>query len=135
MSKYLGIDYGDQRIGLAISDEDGEFAVPLEIITNEGREKTIAKIDALAKEEKIKIIVVGLPLPLSPNQPVNEEQRRKTERFIAALKALPYQVATEDERLTSKLAERLTLRKSAGQDDVAAMLILQTYLDRTSLAS
>lgn len=59
--KYLGIDYGDKRIGLAISDELGMFAKPINMISNKKPEVAIESIKSLIKSENINFIVIGLP--------------------------------------------------------------------------
>lgn len=138
----LGIDHGDRRVGIAISDESKTLARPLTVIrqspgTPGALEAVLALVSALAAEEgSLDVIVVGVPRRLdgSPN-----ERTARVEQFVRALqKRTPITVVTEDERLSSVEAEsRLGLfRKSwrerkARLDAASAAVILQDYLDRS----
>ena len=138
--RVLGIDVGDRRLGLAISDPSLTLARPLSTLAVNGIENAVDRvapeIERLAAEEDgLTSIVVGLPTRLdgSPN-----EQTARVAAFIANLAArtrLP--IVGVDERLTSREAEsRLALgerdwrRRKARLDRAAAAIILQDYLDR-----
>jgi putative Holliday junction resolvase len=142
MTRLLGVDLGQRRIGLAVSDPSGTLARPLATLTlagggtDEAAARVAAEIDRLASEaDGLGRVVVGLPTRLdgTPN-----EQTPRVAAFIAALQArTPIPVVQEDERLTSREAEqRLALRerdwrkRKARLDAAAAALILQDYLDR-----
>lgn len=123
--RHLGIDYGEKRIGLALSDPEGIIAMPYETIANS---KSIAGyIAAIVKKESVGRIVVGLPIPFSGDE---SEQTRKVKKFIEKLKKLSeVGVDTENEIFTTKIA------KSSGVserhlDAASAALILQSYLDK-----
>jgi len=137
--RVLGIDVGERRVGLAISDASGTLARPL--ATHDaarGRivERIAAEVARLAAEEDgLAAIVVGLPLHLDGSP---SDQTSRAASFIEALRgqtSIP--VVEEDERLTSREAEsrlahreRDWKRRKAKLDAAAAAVILQDYLDR-----
>ncbi|MBT3690558.1 Holliday junction resolvase RuvX [bacterium] len=119
MSKILGIDYGESKVGLAISDSDTKLAVPLEIIKNEELED---KIKYFIDKELVEKIVIGLPISLDGT---DTEQTKVVREYISYLKEnFKVEIIPQDERLSTKEASR-----TGHDDDVAAMYILQTYLD------
>ena len=136
----LGVDVGERRIGLALSDPSGTLATPLRTLRTPGGlaarvAQVRGEIDRLAAEESgLAGIVVGLPLDLDGRP---GEQTARVTAFVAALRgctALP--IALQDERLTSREAERrLALREPDWRrrkrrlDAAAAAIILQDYLD------
>lgn len=130
----MGLDVGDKRIGIALSDETALIASPRETLERRGNRKDIAHLLELARREDVSEIVAGMPLSLDGSQ---GPQVQKVERFIAALKAetdLP--ITMWDERLTTVGAERALLEGNVSRakrkktiDKVAAALILQGYLD------
>ena len=128
MMRLLGMDIGDKRIGLAVSDKEENIAVPLMILENDpGINK---KINSLIIEYNIGKVVVGLPYNLKGEI---GEQAKKVIGFVEAnLAGLCAGVDYEDERFTSKI---ITVKKSGkGKkkhiDNISACLILQSYLDR-----
>lgn len=129
--RYLGIDYGDKKIGLALGDSETRVAVPLEVIQNANSiYQTIAD---LIKSEAIDEVVVGVPL--STTEGPGSPQLEKTRQFIKELRhfvSIP--IHEEDERYTTAESIRLQREESAGaeEDALAAMLILQAYLDQKS---
>lgn len=127
--KYLGIDHGEKRIGLAIGDDETYIAVPLETIEAGDRKEAVAAIMLLIKEESVEKIVLGLPLSLSGEAGRQADIVRKF--GITLEEASGIKVEYEDERRSSKQAEELTRGLDMGNKDaIAAMVILQTYLDR-----
>ncbi|HEY7820661.1 MAG TPA: Holliday junction resolvase RuvX [Vicinamibacteria bacterium] len=130
----LGLDVGDKRIGVAVSDEGALIASPRETLERKGIRKDIAHLLELARREEISEILVGMPWNLDGS---TGPQAEKVLRFVEALRAatdLP--IVTWDERLSTVSAERalleadLSRRKRRGAvDRVAAALILQSYLD------
>ncbi|RJR32015.1 Holliday junction resolvase RuvX [Candidatus Parcubacteria bacterium] len=132
----LGIDYGDKKVGLAISDSKNKFALPLEIIANRGDNNLAGEISKICSRYEISRVVVGIPLTLrGKEKDYQSEQTKKILGFAKKLsERLPMPVVCEDERFTSKMAsQRREKIKTKGEDhDVAAMLILQSYLDRNS---
>jgi len=127
--RILGIDYGDKKIGLAFGDSSARVAVPLEVIVNEG-DVTIEALVRRIKEEDISLVVVGVPLPQGNHSSV---QLEKTRKFIATLaQAAPVSVVEEDESFTSVESVRLQqeFNAQADEDALAAMLIVQSYIDQ-----
>lgn len=126
--KLLGVDYGNKKVGLAIGDTETRVASPFLIIINGGN--LLAKIRQICIDEKIEKIVVGLPVGLTG---VQSPQYLVVKKFIAKLKnELTLEIFEQDENLSSSYAKKLLQgTKSKGQDDdVAAMIILQSYLDK-----
>lgn len=126
----LGIDYGDKKIGLAKSV--GNLAVPLKILENKGSDFVFKNIENICAEEQIEQIVVGMPRSHSGRE---NAQEKKVEDFIKNLKELLHiEVIPEDERMSTLQAQKLGVGlKGRGDDDaIAAMLILQSYLDKNS---
>lgn len=132
----LGIDYGDKKVGLAISNDKERLALPLSIIQNQGNSNLVQEIKKVCADHNISKIVIGLPLTLaSKEKDFQNKQTKKVLKFIGLLKrsVRKIEVVTEDERLSTKMANGLYQGKIKvkGQDDaVAAMLILQSYLDK-----
>ena len=138
--RLLGIDYGQKRIGLALSDATGLLARPWKTIAREGNPDQVAariagEINALKTDgDGLGGVVVGLPRHLSGDA---HEQTRAVEALAARLKhALDVPVVLQDERLTSHEAEELLKvrepdwrKRKPLVDAMAAALILQDYLD------
>jgi putative Holliday junction resolvase len=132
--RVLCVDYGQKRVGLALSDELCITAQPLGKIEKEGNEDVIAELERIAKEHDVIEIVVGLPLTLKG------EVTRGASRVIAFAvglnKRLCMPVITWDERLSTKQGERVLIESGMRRekrkevvDSVAAAIILQSYLD------
>jgi putative Holliday junction resolvase len=126
---YLGIDWGLKKIGLAVGDDFTCVAVPFKVV------KDLDEVVALIKKEKIDKIVLGEPLTFANKR---SQEAALFNEFLAELKKhLKQPVILVDERLTSKLADRLrheagnkqAQKNAAEQDAVAAMLILEAYFD------
>jgi putative pre-16S rRNA nuclease len=135
--RILGVDYGHKRIGLALSDESGTIAQPLDYIDGGGVARVSRDLAQFCVERKVGKIVVGVPLRLDGTP---SEQTEHTLAFIAELRrATTIPVAQWDERLTSVQAERALLegnvRRSERKqkiDKLAAQIMLQSYLDATN---
>lgn len=134
--RILCIDYGDARIGVAVSDPMGWTAQMLETIHWQNDiQKPIDRICQLARQLECQLIVVGLPKNMDGTSGFREE---KTRAFMDLLKSrLPdVEVKPWDERLTTVMAQRamhdmgINSRKQKGRiDQIAAAFILQSYLD------
>ena len=148
--RVLGIDAGERRIGVAISDPGRSFALPLETLPADGTE--MERLAAIVAVEGVSELVVGLPLSLSGEASVQTERARAFAKQVEEALHLP--VHLWDERLTSVEAQRVSShgreppgrRRShrqrpsrtapeAQQDSVAASIILQAYLDRLRFES
>ncbi|MCL5734783.1 MAG: Holliday junction resolvase RuvX [Actinobacteria bacterium] len=124
--RFLGVDLGEARTGLALSDPYGVVCSPLEIVEERDRYRLLLRIMEAAQDNSVDKIVVGLPRPLKGG---TNRQARKTLEFVEALANLSgLEVDTWDERFSSKLAEA---HGSSGwpRDAVAACYMLQNYLD------
>jgi putative holliday junction resolvase len=131
--KLLGIDHGLARIGLAVSDATGLIARELAIIRRTSKREDFEKINRMAGEQAVVGIVVGLPSnpDASPEQyPQANKVRYWVEQF-APTTSLP--IVFWDEQLTSvdaaELARQKRRKPTEPIDDLAARLILQSYLD------
>ena len=135
MKKLLAIDYGEAKIGLAITDETGRIALPYQVIENKGFVFVLSYLKDVCEEEMIEEIIVGRPIGLEGQE---TQQTKKTDEFIDKLKNnLEVSIETEDERLTSKAAQTLlgsSRRYGPGEGDhaVAAMIILRDWLERNT---
>ncbi len=132
----LGIDFGTVRIGLAISDPSGTIATPFATIDARPVEAAVDQIERVAKEQNVDDIVIGLPLELDGREGFAVRRVRDFGRRVG--ERLGLTVHEWDERLTSVDAERSLIdarvrreKRRKVVDQVAAMLILQAFLDRT----
>ena len=132
----MGLDVGDKRTGVALSDPTGMLATPLTTLNRTSSvDEDISAILALAKKHGAEVIVVGIPKPLGGGSSL---QMRATERFYRALGAKsPVPVKKWDERFSTLEAERLLReagvepsRENGRVDAAAAAVMLQSYLDR-----
>lgn len=132
--RVMGLDVGERRIGVALSDPLGSFAQPHTTVTVEGRKSDVPKLAAIARDHQVEALVVGLPLHMHGEE---GEAAKKARRIGNALGAnLGLEVAYWDERLTTVQAERVLIeggvrrkQRKGVVDQVAAVLILQAYLD------
>ena len=141
LTRVLGIDHGGVRIGLALSDELGMLAHPLETVPGRDNDAAIGRIAELVRERRVNTIVLGLPLRMDGSSGTAVEKVREFRAALAT--ALPDEVniIESDERLTTVSAwEKL---HAAGRteknsrhliDQAAAVEILQDYLDSQSPA-
>ena len=134
MGRVLGIDYGDSRIGLAMSDRLKIIASPFKTIRNEGNENFLQVFQSLIKEKDVETIVVGLPIGLKGQETV---QTKKVREFANLLYALKLPIHLEDERLSSVSAEKSMIQQNIKTghnkgliDQRAAAIILQQFLDK-----
>ncbi len=132
MGRLIGLDWGEKRIGVAVSDERNSFAVGYDIWPADEAE-FLARLKKTLALEQIDRVVVGYPLTLRGEVGV---KARQVEDFIAKLESHGFQVVRWDERYSTKDASRtLTLhgisqKKQRGRIDMAAaILMLQSYLD------
>lgn len=134
--KYVALDVGDVRIGVAKSDIMGILAIPLEVIDRR-KVKAVKRIEEILIQENTKSLVIGIPKCLDGTE---KRQAEKVREFIEKLnKSIEgLEIFEVDERLTTVSADRLlnetnkkgALEKRKVVDKVAAAIILQTFLDR-----
>ena len=130
--RYLAVDHGDKRTGLALCDKSETFASPLKVLT--GQAGLINEISEIIQNEKVDAVVIGLPLNMDDTEGPRAKRVRK---FASELeKQIDVEVLFFDERLSSFDAEQklagldLTRKKKKKHlDAVAAASILQSFLD------
>jgi putative Holliday junction resolvase len=135
--RVLGLDVGEARIGLALSDSEGRMASPIGAIQRGDTAADIRQVLEAAASHGAERILVGVPVSLSGARSTQERQVRE---FVKALRAATsLRVDTWDERLSTLEAERRLHEAGArpsrdrGRLDAAsAAIILQAYLDRTN---
>ncbi len=123
--KYLGIDYGEKRVGIALSDDGGRVAMPSLILDNS--ETLLAEVKELCREMKIGTVVMGLSLDSSGKE--NPIMKKAKSFAIVLEKNTKTPVVFEKEWFSTVEARRAPGAK-AQVDDAAAALVLQRYLDR-----
>jgi len=132
--KILGIDYGEKRIGVALSDPSNMVARSLKVLKRNGTRSWIGDIKAIVEENKIEKIVIGLP------RNMNGSLGGKGKEVLAFVKVLEkvirVPIVTWDERLTTVIAEKVLRQAELSRkkrkdslDKVSACIILQNYLD------
>lgn len=128
--RYLGLDYGKKRTGVAISA--GSIAVVKEVIESDTDKGIFDRLHTIVAAEDVDAIVVGLPTNMQ-GEPT--EMTEHVQRFVNALSiALEIPVFTTDERLTSSMAKNMTREhKGAQTDQIAAQILLQDYLDKQNV--
>jgi len=133
MKRYLGIDHGLKRIGLALGDDQSKLAMPFKIIENRGTDRSINEIKKIIIDNQIGAIVIGRPCSLKASGALAGQQEQIVLDFGRRLEnELNLPIFYQDERLTSRQSQKLLAEQKgrAREDAVAAMLILQAYFDR-----
>jgi putative Holliday junction resolvase len=137
--RYLGLDVGDRGIGVALSDETLTLASGLDTLRRVGPRKDVKAIAALTRTHSVGELVVGLPRRLDGTV---GPQAQKVREFMDDLrKSIRVPIVEWDERFTTVIAEQALIEadvsrrdRKAVVDKVAAILILQSYLDYRKLA-
>ena len=134
MSRILGLDPGEARIGVALSDPTGTIASPHGHIDVRTTDVT-AEIRALVDAYEVNLVVIGLPVRLDGSEGPAAERSRALGRRIA--EAVPVPIAYADERFTTVTAEQVLLegnvrrsKRKTARDPIAAAVMLQGHLDR-----
>jgi putative Holliday junction resolvase len=135
--RILAIDHGTVRIGLALSDELGMIAQPLEFVLAEPFDKFLARLKAIIQEKQVELLLVGMPRNMDGSY---GPAALKVEEFVAVLKsAVAIPIKLWDERLTSAQANRYLIQANVRRDKrkekvdkTAAAILLQSYLDGLS---
>jgi len=123
--RYLGIDYGTKRVGVAISDEAGEFALPFLVLPNDKR--LIAAMAAICREKNIGTVVIGESKNFAGEDNPLQEKINQFKKELEQATGLP--VELEPEFFTSAEAAQLQ-GKNSKLDASAAALILKSFLDK-----
>ncbi len=138
MARILGVDYGERRVGLAVSDPSATIAQPLPtLVRRRGKRPPVQAVSDTARAWQVESVVVGLPLTLAGDESDWTRETRAFGEKVGERAGVP--VHFLDERLTSVRAEKtvraLGLPRHAREqkervDATAAVLILQAFLDR-----
>lgn len=130
--KLLGVDLGERRVGVAVSDDTGLIATPVTVI--DLRKGSLADVAQLAHELQVDAIVAGLPLNMAGDEGRQALDVRLQCDELAGLTSLP--IVFWDERLTTAIAEDMIAKRGARRrkqvrqlDAIAAAIMLQSYLD------
>jgi putative holliday junction resolvase len=137
--RHMGLDVGDRRIGVSLSDETATLASALVTLSRAGPGKDAAAVADLARRHEVKAVVVGLPLNMDGSR---GPQAQKVLAFVDGLRRrLEVPVVTRDERLTTVEAHERLRQAGLGWrerrrlvDQAAAVVILQEYLDHGAAA-
>ncbi|MFC2075586.1 Holliday junction resolvase RuvX [candidate division KSB1 bacterium] len=134
MGRVLAIDYGDRRVGLAVSDPDRLISFPRGFITWSGKRELMGKLAEFCRENEIGTVVVGLPRSLNGEEGPRAQLTRKWAGELQ--QTLKLEISFWDERFSSRQAQREIhsmgerVGKRKGRvDEIAASLLLQSYLD------
>jgi putative holliday junction resolvase len=132
--RVAAIDYGTVRLGIAISDPARTIASPYENYTRRGREQDARRMQRLVEEERVTLLVVGLPVHLDGRESQKSTEARQFGQWLQ--EATGVAVEFFDERFTSAEAERFLLdagmtmkRRKQRMDMLAAQILLSAYLE------
>ena len=136
MGRILGVDYGDSKIGLALSDNTKCIAFPLKTIKNKNIDSLLDFFKKLNFEKNIESIVIGLPLGMNGK---DTPQTKKVRNFSKSMSILGLPIFFQDERLTSISAKKSLVKRNIKTgynkykiDEIAATIYLQQFLDMNS---
>ncbi len=139
--RWMGLDFGTKTVGVAISDELGITAQPIETITRKSStklRKTLARIEQLVLEYGITDIVLGYPKNMNNSEGARVEATKEFASMVE--KRVGISVVFWDERLTTMESERILIEtnirrenRKAYIDQMAAVLILQSYMDARTM--
>ena len=136
--KVLGLDYGEARIGVAVSDILGMLATPLDTICEKDREKQLEKVLQVIKNNNVEKLVVGYPKHMDGTVGHRAQYTEEFAEEVAQMAGIPY--IMWDERLSSTEAHRILesggvsgKKRKTKVDKIAAVIILQGYLDANGI--
>jgi putative Holliday junction resolvase len=132
--RLIGLDVGERRIGVAVSDERRVVALPDCVIERRGVDEDIRALSDIARERDGERFIVGLPLRLDGSRGVEADAVVQFARRLAERSGIPVEMS--DERLSTKQAERHLIKGGVRRrrrreivDKIAAQIILQSYID------
>ena len=135
MGRFLAIDFGEKRVGLALSDPTKIIAKPFKTISYTNQDDLLNKISLIIEQKNVEKIILGLPIGLKGQQ--TAQTNRVFEFYNLIKDKNDIQIVTEDERLSSVSAKKSlvlqnikTGHNKALIDETAAAIFLQLYLDR-----
>ena len=136
MARALGIDFGEKRVGLALSDRSNLIASPYKTLQYISENDLISEIKKIVIDKEIGVFVIGLPLNMKGE---DSDQTKKVRRFKNVLSILELPIVYEDERFSSIIAKNSLVLQNVKTghnkseiDRTAAAIILQQYLDKNS---
>ena len=129
MTRYLALDVGDRRIGLAVGDVDGGIARPLRTLRRRGVDADVRAIADVARREEASALLIGMPLTLRGEE---GPQATRVRRFAEACASLGLPIELHDERFTTSEAQ---LRGAPDDDAGAASILLEEFLRSKRRAS
>ena len=133
--KYLGLDYGDRRVGIAVSDLNKEIAFPRDFLEYRNMKELLEAIQKICEEDSITKIILGLPIQMDGTF---GERAQKTQVFFDALKKMMPKMPIDffDERLSTQYAikalgqQGVRAKDQKGKRDaLSAQIVLQNYLN------
>ncbi len=134
MNRYIGIDFGLSKVGLAISDPLKIISMPLKVLRYKNSKNLIEKLQAVALENNVDTFVVGYPLNMNNKK---NDMTLLVDKFKDELTALGFKVFLQDERLSSESAKKImheqnikTGNNKEKIDLIASTIILQAFLDK-----
>ena len=136
MGRILGVDYGDSRVGLAISDLNKIIASPFKTIRNEGVKQLTDQLKVIIIDNDIEAIVLGLPVSMKG---ADTKQTNKVRSFSKLLECFKIPIHMQDERLSSLSAKKSLIKQKVKTghnkhliDSTAAAIFLQQFIDTNS---
>ncbi len=134
MQRIIGVDYGERRMGLAISDPLGMFATPLRTVHVKSPKQSCEELIKAIAEVDAGLIVIGMPYNMNGSK---GEMAEKVDKFIERVQLVTdLPIKTVDERLSSMLVEKVLIEADMRRDKrknvidkLAAQVILQSYMD------
>lgn len=135
MKRIMGIDYGVKRIGIAVSDALGITAQPVEVLHRKSVEEDMRRINEIIKEKQVELIVMGMPSNMNGTPGSLSGEIKWYAGRMQEATGLPVEFA--EERLTTLTAERMLTeeadlsreKRKQVRDKIAAVFILQNYMD------
>ena len=136
MGRSLGIDFGEKRVGLAISDKSKLIASPFKTINYVNKNDLVRQLEKIVIENNIENFILGLPINMKGE---DTAQTKTVRKFKESLSSLDLPIIYEDERLSSVSAKNSLILQNIKTghnkseiDKTAAAIILQQYLDKNS---
>ena len=134
MNRFIGIDFGMSKVGLAISDPSKIISMPLKVLRYKNPKNLIEDLQVVATENNVDTFVVGYPLNMNNEK---NEMTSKVDNFKDELIDLGFKVFLQDERLSSESAKKImheqnfkTGNNKEKIDLIASTIILQSFLDK-----
>ena len=134
MNRFIGIDFGMSKVGLAISDPSKIISMPLKVLRYKNPKNLIEDLQIIATENNVDTFVVGYPLNMNNEK---NEMTSKVDNFKDELIDLGFKVFLQDERLSSESAKKIMHEQSIKTgnnkeqiDLIASTIILQSFLDK-----